>query len=82
VTIPTAVDVRFHKWELRFGLEGARSGMKTATVFWHFARGMAFAGKGKASEAEAEYKIVSDAEKATPPDVIFPCPSITRQKTS
>ena len=37
--------------------------MKIATVFWHFARGMALAGKGKLEEAEAEYKIVSDAEK-------------------
>ena len=54
--------------------------MKTAAVFWHFARGMAFAGKGKISDAEAEYKVVSDAEKATPEDVIFAMPINNKAK--
>jgi hypothetical protein len=45
--------------------------MKTTTVFWHFARGMAFAGKGKLAEAEAEYKLVSAAQTSTPADKIF-----------
>jgi hypothetical protein len=54
--------------------------MKTATVFWHFARGMAFAAKGKTSEAEVEHKIVSDAEKATPDDVIFAMPINNKAK--
>jgi len=49
-------------------------------VFWHFARGMALAAKGKTSEAEAEYKIVSDAEKATAPDVIFSMPFNNKSK--
>ncbi len=54
--------------------------MKTATVFWHFARGMAFASTGKVSDAETEYKIVSDAEEATPPDVIFAMPVNNKAK--
>ena len=44
--------------------------MQTATVFWHFARGLALAGKGKLDEAEAEHKIVAEAEEKTPPDAI------------
>jgi hypothetical protein len=48
--------------------------------FWHFARGMALAGKGKTGEAEAEYKIVADAEKATPPDAIFNMPINNKTK--
>jgi tetratricopeptide (TPR) repeat protein len=80
MTIPSAVDVRFHKWDSILASKEPDPGMKTATVFWHFARGMAFAGKGKTSEAEAEYKIVSDAEKATPPDVIFAMPINNRAK--
>ncbi len=74
MTIPTAVDVRFHKWDTVLASKAPDPGMKTATVFWHFARGMAFAGQGKTNEAETEYKIVSDAEKATSPDVIFAMP--------
>jgi len=80
MTIPTAVDVRFHKWDSILASKAPDPDMKTATVFWHFARGMAFAGKGKASEAEAEYKIVSDAEKATPPEVIFSMPFNNKAK--
>jgi tetratricopeptide (TPR) repeat protein len=80
MTIPTAVDVRFHKWDSILASKAPDPDMKTATVFWHFARGMAFAGKGKASEAEAEYKIVSDAEKATAPEVIFSMPFNNKAK--
>jgi tetratricopeptide (TPR) repeat protein len=54
--------------------------MKTATVFWHFGRGLALAGTGKVTEAEAEYKIVSEAEAATPPDVIFQMPINNKAK--
>jgi tetratricopeptide (TPR) repeat protein len=54
--------------------------MKITTVFWHFARGMALAGKGKGSEAEAELKIVSEAEKATPEDVPFAMPVNNKAK--
>ena len=80
MTIPAAVDVRFHKWDSILASKAPDPDMKTATVFWHFARGMAFAGKGKTSEAEAEYKIVSDAEKTTPPDVIFAMPFNNKAK--
>src|SRR3984893_6871055 len=54
--------------------------MKTATVFWHFGRGLALAGTGKLTEAEAEYKIVSEAEAATPPDVVFQMPINNKAK--
>jgi hypothetical protein len=38
------------------------------------------AGTGKVSEAEAEYKIVSSAEAATPPDVVFQMPINNKAK--
>jgi hypothetical protein len=75
-----AVDVRFHKWDAILAAKAPDPEMKTTTVFWHFARGMALAGKGKSAEAEAEYKIVADAEKATPPDVIFQMPINNKAK--
>ena len=41
---------------------------------------MAFAGEGKVSEAEAEYKIVSDKQISTPPDEIFAMPINNKTK--
>jgi len=80
MTIPMAVNVRFHKWDEILAMKAPDAEMKTTTGFWHFARGMAFAGKGKINEAEAEYKIVSDAERATPPDAIFQMPINNKTK--
>jgi tetratricopeptide (TPR) repeat protein len=80
MTIPMAVNVRFHKWDAILAMKEPDPEMKAAVGFWHFAHGMALAGKGKISEAEAEYKIVSDAEKATPPDAIFQMPINNKTK--
>jgi tetratricopeptide (TPR) repeat protein len=80
MTIPIAVDVRFHKWDSILAMKQPAPEMKITTVFWHFARGMAYAGKGKVSEAEAEYKIVSEAEKATPEDIPFAMPVNNKAK--
>jgi len=80
MTIPLAVDVRFHKWNQILALPQPDPAMKTTTTFWHFARGMALAGTGKVSEAEAEYKAVAQAEQNTPPDVIFAMPVNNKAK--
>jgi tetratricopeptide (TPR) repeat protein len=80
MTIPFAVDVRFHKWDSLLASKKPDPEMKIATVFWHFSRGMALAGKGKLDEAEAEYKIVSDAQNATPEDVPFAMPVNNKAK--
>src|SRR6202050_1492442 len=80
MTIPMAVEIRFHHWGEILKMPQPDASMKVATVFWHFGRGMALAGTGKVTEAEAEYKIVSDAEAATPPDVIFQMPINNKAK--
>jgi tetratricopeptide (TPR) repeat protein len=80
MTIPMAVDVRFHKWNEILAMPQPDSAMKITTGFWHFARGMALAGTGKLSEAESEYKIVSEAEQNTPPDVVFAMPINNKAK--
>ena len=80
MTIPMAVNVRFHRWDDVLKMPQPSPDMKITTVFWHFARGMAFSGTGKVSEAEAEYKIVSDAEAATPADQIFAMPFNNKAK--
>jgi tetratricopeptide (TPR) repeat protein len=79
-TIPMAVDVRFHKWNDILAMAQPDPALKITTGFWHFSRGMALAGTGKLSEAEAEYKIVSEAEQNTPPDMIFAMPINNKAK--
>jgi tetratricopeptide (TPR) repeat protein len=80
MTIPVAVEIRFHHWTEMLKMPQPDPAMKTATVFWHFGRGMALASTGEVSEAEAEYKVVSDAEAATPPDVVFAMPFNNKAK--
>jgi tetratricopeptide (TPR) repeat protein len=80
MTIPMAVEIRFHHWNEILKMPMPNPAMKTMTVFWHFGRGLALAGTGKISDAEAEYKILSDAEAATPPDVIFQMPINNKTK--
>jgi len=80
MTIPVAVEVRFHHWNEILKMPAPDASMKTATLFWHFGRGLAFAGTGKLAEADAEYKTVAEAEAATPPDVIFQMPINNKAK--
>jgi len=80
MTMPMAVNLRFHKWNEILAMPQPDPAMKTATVFWQFGRGMALAATGKISEAEAEYKIVALAEQNTPPDVIFAMPINNKTK--
>src|SRR6202158_628377 len=80
MTILMAVDVRFHKWNEILAMPQPDPGLKITTGFWHFSRGMALAGTGKLSEAEAEYKIVSEAEQNPPPDMVFPMPINNKAK--
>ena len=80
MTIPVAVEIRFHHWNELLKMPAPDPAMKTASVFWHFGRGLALAGTGDIAGAEAEYKIVSAAEAATPPDVIFQMPINNKSK--
>lgn len=74
MTIPLAVDVRFQKWSEILSTPQPSADMKVLTTYWHFARGMALAGTGKAGEAEAEYKALAATRDATPGDAIFSMP--------
>ncbi len=80
MTIPIAVEIRFHRWDDILKMPQPDPAMKTTTVFWHFARGMASAATGKVGDAEAEYKVVSEAEANTPPDVVFAMPVNNKAK--
>jgi tetratricopeptide (TPR) repeat protein len=80
VTIPIAVDVRFRRWDDILKMPKPSPEMQTETVFWHFARGMALAAKGNPDEAQADYQVVTYAEKNTPEDVVFAMPVNNKTK--
>jgi len=80
MTVPLAVEVRFHKWNEILKSPQPDESMATATMFWHFARGVALAATGKVEEAEAEHKIIAEAEEKTPPDAIFQMPINNKTK--
>ncbi len=80
MTIPMAVSIRFHKWADILKMPQPDASMQVTTGFWHFGRGMAFAGTGKVKEAEAEYAIITEAEKNTPEDAIFNAPINNKTK--
>ena len=80
MTVPLAVEVRFQKWDQILAMPQPAAGMQTTTVFWHFARGMALAAKGKVTEAEAEHRIVSEAADKMPPDQVFAMPVNNKAK--
>jgi len=80
MTVPLAVEVRFHKWNEILKAPQPDAAMQTATVFWHFARGLALAATEKIEEAEAEYKVVAEAEEKTPEDAIFQMPINNKTK--
>ena len=80
MTVPLAVELRFHKWNEILKTPQPDPSLQTATVFWHFARGLALAATGKLDEAEAEHKIIAEAEEKTPPDAIFQMPINNKTK--
>jgi tetratricopeptide (TPR) repeat protein len=74
MTVPIAVEIRFHKWDEILQLPQPDPAMKVSTFYWHFARGMALAGEGKTAEAKAEHRIVADTERQTSLDDVFAPP--------
>jgi len=80
MTVPLAVEVRFHKWNEILKAPQPDASMQAAAVFWHFARGVALAATGKTEDAEAQHKIVAEAEEKTPPDAVFQMPINNKTK--
>ena len=80
MTVPIAVEVRFHKWNEILKGSAPDASLETATVFWHFARGLALASTGKLDEAETEQKFVAEVEEKTAPDAVFQMPINNKTK--
>jgi tetratricopeptide (TPR) repeat protein len=71
VPYPIFMLVRFHRWDEVLALPAPNPGTAMTSAFWHFARGSAFASKGKIADAETERQILATARKETPADVEF-----------
>jgi tetratricopeptide (TPR) repeat protein len=65
---PAINNVRFGKWDAILTTAPPQQNHIYAGLLWHWARGMAFAGKNKTIEATAELNIISEEIKA--PDML------------
>lgn len=68
---PIFILVRFRRWDEVLKLPPPDPSLAMTTAFWHFARGSAFAAKGRVTLAEADRKTLDTARKETPADLEF-----------
>jgi tetratricopeptide (TPR) repeat protein len=71
MTVSPLLLVRFNRWDDIEKLAAPDKNMVGTTAVWHFARGMAFTGKGRAKEAAAELDALIATQKLIPADASF-----------
>jgi tetratricopeptide (TPR) repeat protein len=69
---PAFNNVRFGKWDAILDAAPVKPHHVYADLLWHWARGMAFAGKNNIAKAKEELKIVEDAMQAPDLEVVMP----------
>lgn len=67
----TLILVKFRRWDEILKLPQPAPEMRVSNIYWHFARGLAYAGLGQVEDAEGERQKFIAAEKALPPDTAF-----------
>jgi pimeloyl-ACP methyl ester carboxylesterase len=67
----TVTLVRFHQWDEILKAPKPDGELKITTAFWHYARGMAYAGMNRIAEAEAELKAFQSVAMSIPVDASF-----------
>jgi tetratricopeptide (TPR) repeat protein len=65
------VQLRFGRWGEIFKLPEPGKEMPVTNVFWHFARGVAFAGTGKIDEAQKEREVLGRLARDLPGETPF-----------
>ena len=80
ITIPTAVLLRFERWDDVLKTPQPDASLAVAATFWHYAQGMALSATGKLDQAEKERQVIEAAWNATPPDAIFAPPFNNKTK--
>ncbi len=80
MSAPLVADLRFHRWNDVLKMPEPPAAWKITRMLWSYGRGMAFAATGKIAEAERELQAVTEAERATPPEMIFVAPFNNKTK--
>jgi tetratricopeptide (TPR) repeat protein len=60
--------IRFNQWDALLKTPKPESEWKITTAYWHFGRGVAYAGKNQAAAAEAELKSLQNVINSIPAD--------------
>ncbi len=68
---PLVTLTRFHKWDEVMIYPKPAAEMLTTTAFWHMARGIAFAQKGKSADAEKELAVLRETAKKIPAEAVL-----------
>jgi tetratricopeptide (TPR) repeat protein len=68
---PLMVDLRFHRWDAILAEPQPSEDRALSYAFWHYARGMAHAGQGRAREAAAEQRRFEQARAALPEESMY-----------
>ena len=71
MTVAPLILVQFNRWDDIEKLPQPDAAMVGTNAVWHFSRGMAFAAKGRTSEAQREYSAFVVAAKKVPTDASF-----------
>lgn len=71
MTVSPLILVQFDRWDEIEKLPPPDAAMVGTNAVWHFARGMAFAAKGRATDAQKEFSAFAVAKKKVPPEASF-----------
>jgi len=61
--------VRFRDWDGILKMPQPKSSLHATTAIWHYARALAFAGRGDRTAAASEQSVVDTIRKMIPPDI-------------
>ncbi len=80
MSTPLVADLRFHRWDSVLNMAEPPAVWKNTHMLWQFGRGMALVATGKLAEAERALQAVAEAERTTPPEMIFIAPFNNKTK--
>lgn len=80
MSAPLVADLRFQRWNEVLKMPEPPAAWKITRMLWGYGRGMAFTATGKIADAERELAAVTEAERTTPPEMIFVAPFNNKTK--
>ncbi len=74
MSVPMVIELRFQRWNDVLKMPEPPATWKITRMLWDFGRGMAFTATGNTAEAERALRTLTEAERTTPPQMIFIAP--------